>query len=330
MDAIALEVNPENRPRPIFRLSVAAQSHGVMPPVTETTLFAPAKLNLFLAITGRRADGFHDLVSVAVPLDFGDTLRAELRAGTDQWTLSCDDPAVPLDETNLILKAARLFATATGQHTGGHFTLTKRVPMGAGLGGGSSDGVAALKALNTLAGSLLDAIALESLAAQLGSDCALFLRSGPVAMRGRGERVETLPASAANRLSGRRVLVFKPPFGIATAWAYGQMARQPETYLPSTAAEQRLADWLDGDAPAEALLYNNMETVAFAKYLALPTLLGALRERFGLAVRMSGSGSACFALLAEDTPVSAVTGEIRAAWGAESFTIETRVMQMRG
>jgi 4-diphosphocytidyl-2-C-methyl-D-erythritol kinase len=290
------------------------------------SIFAPAKLNLFLAITGRRADGFHDLVSVAAPVTWGDTLAVEARADGG-FSLACDDPAVPRDSTNLVLRAAELFRGATGSAGGAHFVLTKRIPMGAGLGGGSSDGAMALLALNRLAGEPLTPGQLAALAAQLGSDCALFLRGGPVAMRGRGERVEPLPAGAGARLSGRRVLIFKPAFGIATPWAYGRLAAgAPDSYLPAAEAEARLAEWLgEGGAPAEALLFNSMEPVAFAKFVALPALLERLRARFGLAARMSGSGSACFALLKEDTPVNGVADTIREAWGASSVAVEARL-----
>ena len=301
--------------------------------VNPVTIFAPAKLNLFLAITGRRADGFHDLVSVAVPLDFGDTLTAEVGEG---FTLACDDPAVPCDETNLVLKAATAFAAATGRPDGARFILEKRIPIGAGLGGGSSDAVAALRALNALAGQPpsprlrrpgpLGADTLAQLAAQLGSDCPLFLHDGPVVMRGRGERVEPLPPAAAARLRGRRVLIFKPAFPIATAWCYAQIAAKPETCLPAADAEARLAAWMgDVHAPAEELLFNNMESVAFAKYLALPVLLDELGAKFGLAPRMSGSGSACFAFLPPDAPVAEITAMVRAAWGTSAFAIEARV-----
>jgi 4-diphosphocytidyl-2-C-methyl-D-erythritol kinase len=127
-------------------------------------------------------------------------------------------------------------------------------------------------------------------------------------------------------LAGRRVLVFKPAFGISTPWAYARLAAEaPESYLPAAAAEARLAAWLaDPHALAEGLLFNNMERAAFAKFVALPTLLARLRERFGLAARMSGSGSACFALLTEDAPVAAIRAEVRAAWGATALVRETR------
>ncbi len=287
-------------------------------------IFAPAKINLFLAVTGRRVDGFHDLVSVATPLDFGDTLRIEPAAG---FSLACDDPEVPRDEANLVLKAARLFAAETTWSGGAKFFLEKRIPMGAGLGGGSSDAVAALRGLNRLAGAPLDAARLASLAAQLGSDCPLFLHDGPVVMRGRGERLAALAADAAARLRGRRVLVFKPGFGIATPWAYAQLAAAaPSGYLPANEAEARFAAWAaDRTAPAEALLYNNMEPPAFAKFPALPTLLATLRARFGLAPRMSGSGSACFALLDEGADAAPAVGAIRDAWGDSAFVVDTRL-----
>ncbi len=288
-------------------------------------IFAPAKLNLLLAITGRRADGFHDLVSVVAPLEFGDTLRAE-RAETT--TLACDDAAVPVDGTNLVLKAAAAFARRTGWKGGVRFQLEKRVPMGAGLGGGSSDGVAALKALRALAAGevAVEDGAMAELAAELGSDCALFLRDGPVTMRGRGEKVDVLPAGAVARIRGRRVVVFKPAFGIATPWAYAQLAAAaPGSYLPAVEAEARLARWIEGAAPVEELLFNNMEAPAFRKFVALPVLLEILRREHGLAPRMSGSGSACFALLPDGTASAPVVQTIREAWGDSAFVVETRM-----
>ncbi|HEY1111896.1 MAG TPA: 4-(cytidine 5'-diphospho)-2-C-methyl-D-erythritol kinase [Opitutaceae bacterium] len=289
------------------------------------SLFAPAKLNLFLAITGRRADGFHDLVSVVCQLDQGDTLRVEPQA--DGFALGCDDPAVPVEGGNLVLKAAAAFAERTGWSGGARFFLEKRTPMGAGLGGGSSDGVAALRALDRLSGGA-HAAALPELAARLGSDCPLFLQTAPVVMRGRGERVDVLPEMAANRLRGRRVLVFKPAFGIATPWAYGQLVKAaPGGYLPAAEAEARLADWLARpDAPAEELLFNNMEPPAFRKFLALPTLLERLRAEFGLRPRMSGSGSACFAFVGVEVDTAPIVAAIRAAWGESSWVKEARIL----
>ena len=300
-------------------------------------LFSPAKINLFLAVTGGRDDGYHELVSVAAPLDFGDELTAEDGGPrTDdraQFTLECDHPELPVDDSNLILRAARAFVVATGWGQRVAFKLTKRIPLGAGLGGGSSNAVAALRALNQLSGGRLGEARLAEVASTLGSDCALFLKNAPVVMRGRGERIEALPAAAAGRLRGQRVLLFKPSFAISTAWAYGRMAAGGADYRPAGDAEARLAAWLRGAAPVGELLFNNMEGVAFEKYVALPVLLEKLRREFGVAARMSGSGSACFALLG-GTPENGEQTDRRArmkhlikgCWGPAAWVQEAQIV----
>ena len=309
-----------------------------MNPPRTVTIFSPAKINVFIAITGRRGDGYHDLVSVAAPLDFGDRLIAEIgdqRPGAGgrrpesgvgtaeaagQFSLECDDPEVPVDGSNLVLKAAAAFALATGWKEPVAFRLEKRIPVGAGLGGGSSDATSALLALNQLSGANLGRADLAALAAGVGSDCPLFLEGRPVIMRGRGERIELLPESAARRLRSRNLLVFKPSLSVSTAWAYERMAAgAPQSYLAAPEAERRLAAWIEGNADAGELLFNNLEPVVFRKFLALPALLGDLRRRFGLAAGMSGSGSACFALLASGAPTAEIVATIREAWGPVCF-----------
>jgi 4-diphosphocytidyl-2-C-methyl-D-erythritol kinase len=294
--------------------------------LSTSSIFSPAKLNLFLAVTGRRADGYHDLVSMVVPVEFGDTLRIEAGA-SGEFLLECDDPAVPAGEGNLVLRAARLFVEATGWGGGARFFLAKRIPVGAGLGGGSSNAVAALRGLNSLVDRPLGDAELAAVAARAGSDCALFLPGVPVVMRGRGERVEPLAAETAARLRGRQVLIFKPSFGISTPWAYAQLAADGEkNYLPPAEAEARLAAWLDNTgAPVEALLFNSFEKPAFLKFPALAVLLDALGEEFGLSAFMSGSGSACFTLLPADVAVEAIRARIREAWGASAWMVETRI-----
>lgn len=300
------------------------------------TVFSPAKINLYLAVTGKRSDGFHDLVSVVAPLDFGDELTAELseRVSGETFRLECDHLDVPLDASNLILKAAQAFAEATGwpgktDFRGVDFKLTKRIPIGAGLGGGSSNAVAALKALNELAGCLLSGTELTKIAINLGSDCALFLHGKPLIIRGRGELIEALPEAAARKMSAQRVLLFKPSFGISTPWAYGRMAGEaPRHYLPGAEAERILADWLTGAAPLSHLLFNNMEGVAFEKFIALPVLLGKLRQDFGVDGRMSGSGSCCFALIASQGAevVTQLKQRVCDCWGESVFVQEASLI----
>jgi 4-diphosphocytidyl-2-C-methyl-D-erythritol kinase len=344
MDANGLELKEKNygppSPRPwrvgiparisVYQRALVVKSLGVVNPLPTVTVFSPAKINLYLAVTGRRADGYHDLVSVVAPLEFGDTLYAEAggdrhEAGGDS-SLECDDPEVPRDEANLVLKATRLFREATGWKAAVAFRLTKRIPLGAGLGGGSSNAAAALLALNQLSGAGLDRTTLTALAAQVGSDCPLFLPGGPVVMRGRGEQVAPLPAAAAGRWRGRCVLLFKPNFSIRTAWAYERLAvGAPAGYLPAAEAEHRLAAWVAGEAGAGELLFNSLEPVVFQKFIALPALLERLRTRFGLVPHMSGSGSACFALLPDGAPVEEITGSIREAWGPRCFVQLTAI-----
>jgi 4-diphosphocytidyl-2-C-methyl-D-erythritol kinase len=289
------------------------------------TVPAPAKINLFLAITGRRPDGFHDLVSVVAPLLWGDSVEVE-EAGTS-FTLESDRADVPTDGSNTVLRAAAEFARATGYSRGAHFRIKKRIPAGAGLGGASSDAVSALRALNTLAGGPLDEEALAKVAATVGSDCPLFLSGVPVVMRGRGEKISPLPKEAYGRFRGMRVLVFKPGFAIATPWAYGRMAAEaPRSYMPAETAEAMLSRWIESPGGgADGLLYNAMERPVFAKFAALPVLLAQLQSRFGIAPRMSGSGSACFALLPEDGDIGPLEATIRDAWGPSAFVVETRI-----
>jgi 4-diphosphocytidyl-2-C-methyl-D-erythritol kinase len=318
----------------VYSRAAAVKSLDPVNPPQTVTIPAPAKINLYLAVTGRRSDGYHDLVSVVAPLDFGDQLTAEVTGpkakGDSRYPVACDDPEVPAGGDNLVAQAAAAFAEATGWGESVAFRLTKRIPLGAGLGGGSSDAVAALLALNRLSGAGLGREALAALAVRLGSDCPLFLPGGPVVIRGRGERVAPLPEAAARRLRGRRVLLYKPAsVAVGTAWAYAQLAAAAGgtstaggadgVYLPPAEAERRLAAWVDGNAGAEELLFNNLEPLVFRKFVALPALGERLRDRFGLAPRMSGSGSGCFALLPADAPVEAITAAIREAWGAVAF-----------
>lgn len=296
-------------------------------PAPELTLDCPAKVNLLLAITGVRDDGFHELVSVVTPLTFGDTLKVLFDAdGTGADSLVCDVPGIPLDGNNLILKAAGLFRERTPVAGRFAFSLQKRIPHGAGLGGGSSDGASALRAMNELTGQPLAMNELAELAAQLGSDCPLFLEPGPVIMRGRGERVEKLTGAAARSLRGVKLLLFKPPFAIATGWAYGRMKARGDVYLDAGKIESELANWQQAPHWESFPLLNNMQIVAFEKFLALPTLLKQLREDFGLTCLMSGSGSCCFALI-DDVPAEKLAQAremISSAWGPYVFVAETQ------
>lgn len=277
---------------------------------------APAKINLFLAITGRRNDGFHDLVSVAAPITLEDSL--ELTPARED-ELTCDMKGVPTGPENLVWKAIRLWRQATGWNQPLRIVLHKRIPHGAGLGGGSSDATTAILALQRMVPEPLGMTALREIAAKVGSDCNIFLEAVPTTMHGRGEITRPLGAKAASAISGRRILLFKPPFGIDTAWAYGRLAANPANYVLQSWADERLDAFQSGAIPIEDLLFNNMQPPVFDKYPALPLLLNDLKERYGLHCLMSGSGSSCFALLPHGHDCTAAMRHIRECWGPDAF-----------
>ncbi len=280
-------------------------------------VFSPAKINLFLAVTGRRPDGFHELVSVVTPLTVGDTVHVHVGGQEGGTSLTCDDPAVPTGADNLAVIAAEAFRGATGMRETIGIRLEKRLPVGAGLGGGSSNATAVLRALNEIAGRPLPAAQLAELAARCGSDCPLFLVDGPCVMRGRGERIEPLDGRAAERLRGRRFLVFKPDFPIRTPWAYGRLAADPaRRYLPGDEAEARVREWTAGGRELGEFLFNSFEPVVFRKFVALPVLADRLRAERGVeGVLLSGSGSACFALLGAQADGARAQTIVREALG---------------
>ncbi len=282
---------------------------------------AHAKLNLSLAITGRRPDGFHELVSLVAPVALADTLT--LDAGRPLG-LTCDDPALPVDGSNLVLKAAAAYVRRRPAAPTGHFHLTKRVPHGAGLGGGSSDAAAALRLLDRLSGEPLGLAALELIAAEVGSDCPFFVRGEAAVMRGRGELLAPLPPAARAALAGRRVVVVKPPFGVPTPEAYGLFVRCG-VRRTSASAEAVLGAWLAVPAGEPSASGNDLTAPVFAKHVALPVGLAAFARLTGSAWRMTGSGSACFAFVAEGFDPAGLRAEMKRTWGPGAWSELTRI-----
>ena len=280
---------------------------------------AHAKLNLSLAITGRRADGFHELVSLVAPVALADTLTLDV---SRPLGLTCDDASLPVDGTNLVLKAAAAYLKRRPSATVGHFHLIKKVPHGAGLGGGSSDAAAALRLLDQASGDPLGLEVLEALAAEVGSDCPFFVRGQPAIMRGRGERLEILSSAARAALAGRKVVLLKPPFGIPTPEAYGLLARAG-SYRPSAQVEAELAAWVAQPASDPSVLGNDLAAPVFAKYLALPVGLASFRQNAGLNGQMTGSGSACFGFVSDGFDHARLRADVRRAWGPGAWVEET-------
>ena len=283
--------------------------------------FSPCKVNLMLAITGVRDDGFHNLVSIVAPVKFGDELEAETLDNASKDEIECNLEGVPCDESNLVVKAAILFRQAANVDTFFKFKLIKKVPHGAGLGGGSSNGATALLAVNELCGKPLSMKKLEEIAAEMGSDCPLFLTGTPVVMRGRGELVYPLFGDAQDYISRLKLLIFKPDFSINTGWAYSQMKANPSDYIDPDEAESLISVWLENPSISGLPLVNNMQIEAFKKYPALELAVEGVREKFNIPAMMSGSGSACFAIVnnLEETQISELEKFIKSMLGESCF-----------
>jgi 4-diphosphocytidyl-2-C-methyl-D-erythritol kinase len=249
----------------------------------EVKQFAPAKINLYLHILGRRPDGFHELETLMAPISLGDTLDLDLipegTVGDGGVEFTCSDPALSDAKDNLATKAARIFLNEFKLGIGVRIHLEKAVPVGAGLGGGSSDAAAVLLALRDLTKVGCPDAKLAELAARLGSDIPFFIYRTPAICRGRGEIIE--PVTLTEPYQG---LLIHPGFGVSTPWAYKTYAQNPGPGEP-------------GRTFADLTLRNDLEPPAFSKYPWLPTAKAWLRKQPEvLDALMSGSGSSVFAL----------------------------------
>jgi 4-diphosphocytidyl-2-C-methyl-D-erythritol kinase len=268
-------------------------------------LRAPAKVNLELRVHGRRADGFHDIETLIVPISLADEVTVEISLGKT-LSISCDDPSVPEGQNNLAAAAAHEYSRHTGLQFGAHIGIRKCIPVGAGLAGGSSDAAAVLIALNTIFESHLGVERLERIAAKLGSDVPFFIRSLPAICRGRGEIVR--PFNLSERL---RLLLLKPPFGVETAWAY-----------KAWAASHALPGGLEDEQDLGGIqVFNSLERPVFEKFLVLAVMKDWLRKQSEVrAAAMSGSGSTLFAVLKEDTWGPNLEERVRARFGDTLWT----------
>ena len=275
-------------------------------------LAAPAKLNLSLAVLARRADGYHDIESLMVPLSLHDVLRVRGR-DDGRVTLALESTAgpaagirtVPADETNLAVRAVRRLAAAAGEPRGLDIELVKRIPAGGGLGGGSSDAAAAILAAAWVWGIDWPRSRLADIGAEIGSDVPWFFAARPAIVRGRGEAVEPVPP-----LPPLWAVVACPDAGLSTAAVYARCT--PDAASRGEAA--RLAAALAGGGlrAAAPLLVNALEPPARALCPEVDGLLEALARCGGVAPRMTGSGSSCFTLARTAAEARGIAGRLRA------------------
>lgn len=279
---------------------------------------SPCKVNLLLNILGRRADGFHELETVLHPVNFCDRLSF-VRSGAGV-ELSCSDANLSVDAQNLVHRAATAFLEAAKINEGVTIHLEKKIPLAAGLGGGSGNAATTLVALNELFDRPLAATKLHELAASLGSDVPFFLQERPALATGRGEKIQPLNFFPA--LRGRAFLLIHPGFGISTAWAYQALARFPAALNGRAGRAQKLIGTLQtGDWPAaSAELYNSLEAPALEKYPILSLFQEFLRAHGALAALMSGSGSTTFALVESTDAGEWLAEQFKARFGEACWT----------
>jgi len=278
---------------------------------------APAKVNLFLRILAKEESGYHQIETLYSAVDFCDEIVVH---GTDQGvTIEVVGPSVGPDEENLAYRAAEALLDAGGMTTGVHISLTKNIPVGAGLGGGSSDAGATLRAVNMLLGEPFSAPALLQIAGRLGSDVPFFASGAGGALAwGRGERLR--PISDVPVLP---VLLALPPLHISTAEAYESLS-VPERGTPASSA----LDTLGWPEDLAALAVNDFEASVFERHPELGQIRHALQEAGALTARLSGSGAALFGLFNDRAAAERARGALSASWADVRFVVtETMTSQ---
>jgi 4-diphosphocytidyl-2-C-methyl-D-erythritol kinase len=271
------------------------------------TVQACAKINFGLFVTGRRPDGFHDIATVFHQVAVADTI--ELLPSTD-IIIQSDDPAAPSDETNICHRTASLLQEALDTEEGVRCVITKRIPVGAGLGGGSADAGALLKALPAFWKRTADSRTLRALALTLGSDVPFFLGSGSAFATGRGEILEPLPLDVPFA-----ILLCYPNIHVSTAWAYGQIVPREtpppdlRTLIPRGMKHNRLL---------REEVTNDFEPAVFAAFPAIGEVKQALQYAGAVFASLSGSGSTVFGLF-PDVPAAEAAAREMTAKGYRTF-----------
>jgi 4-diphosphocytidyl-2-C-methyl-D-erythritol kinase len=272
----------------------------------------PAKINVGLTVLGKRPDGYHEIESLVVAIGLTDLLEGRPEAeGEVRLTVESKDGETPADESNLVMKAARLLQRQTGTARGAALRLVKKIPVGRGLGGGSSDAAAALVLLNEMWKLKLSPEKLAELGASLGSDVAFFLGSPVAIMRGRGEVLEP----RRTRVRGR-IILLSPPFGLPTKDVY---SRVKPGLTPGGGRAILYEGWLRGGDFGELgrQLVNDLEAPARSLRSEMAELREALEKAGAGCVSMTGSGSAVYALVASEEEAKRVMDNLRLGAGVE-------------
>src|SRR6266536_1733480 len=267
---------------------------------------APAKINLSLKILGPRSDEFHEIETLIAPISLYDELKIERRTSKQGIEFRCNDPSVPQGDDNLAVRAARAFFETTKIEPAISIELKKKIPHGAGLGGGSSDAASVLLALNELSETKLSRKVLAEMAEPIGSDVSFFLFQSAALCKGRGEMISPV------KLNGQfSILLLKPAFAVSTAWAYSRWQNSRE--IPGIRYEAQEI--------AEQAFVNDLERPVFEKFVFLAQLkMWLLSQPEVGAALMSGSGSTMFAVIRPNADADSVAKRAKAALDPELWT----------
>ena len=258
-----------------------------------TTLYegAFAKLNLTLDVLGKREDGYHDIKSIMQTISIRDDVEIDVGTG-EPWTLECSQEGIPTDERNLAWKAAKVYCDSLKKDPNGlTIRITKRIPSGAGMGGGSADAAAVLRALNRHYGNPLSILALAELGAQVGSDVPFCVLCGTAMCEGRGELLRKLPD-----MPDCVFVVCKPEFSVSTPELYKKIDQVAIPKHPDHMAMESAL--LAGDVAKVAdLIYNVFDPVVTADHLEINYIKSICNSYGALGMQMTGSGSAVYAIM---------------------------------
>lgn len=253
--------------------------------------YAYAKLNLTLDVLDKRPDGYHDIKTIMQTVSIRDDIEIDIGTGKD-WKLICNVEGIPLDSRNLAWKAAEIYCRTMDKEPDGlEFRITKRIPVGAGMAGGSADAAAVLRALNDYYGNPLSILALAELGANVGSDVPFCVIGGTAVAEGRGERLRKLP-----NMPDCFIVVCKPDFSISTPELYRKMDESVIGKRPDHQAVESaiLAGNICGVAES---LYNVFDPIVTKDHLELNYIKSIFNSYGSLGQQMTGSGSAVFAIL---------------------------------
>lgn len=291
------------------------------------TAASPAKINLSLSITGKRPDGFHELLSIVWQTQLGDRLNvSEQPIGSGGQDILCGSyPGVPFDENNLVLKALKILRSKVDLPNFFEIELNKQIPPGSGLGGGSSNAMALLKLLASWYPAKISQTTLTECALETGSDCRLFLQPGPCLMSGRGEHCAALPDSLIAALSGTPVWLVRPDIAVSTATAFRRLAMS-KAYSSPILAQQQCSDWIAGKAEcAIPRIGNDFERILPEWMPTFTLVLKQLNRLPGTFARLSGSGSAIFCFPGKGQE-AAIQSIISNAWGNSLWLAHTKLI----